>query len=137
MSTIVGVTYPIPKRYISRFFGGGKTVFVKPATTYRHLKSGMRFLFYQSQGDSGCVGEARIKRIFVSENPLQFLDTYGDRLFLDKEELLSYMHSRNTGGGDGQAGSARLWMAIELEKIQACERPEGGYVPPGGQYLRE
>ncbi|MDI6720166.1 MAG: DUF365 domain-containing protein [Methanomicrobiales archaeon] len=137
MSRIVGVAYPIPRRYVSRFFGGGRTVFVKPASTYRHLKSGMRFLFYRSGEDPALVGEARIKRIFVSENPLQFLDTYGDRLFLDRDELLAYMQSR--GSGDGQADGARLWVAIELENIQPRERTEGEAlsVPAGGQYIRE
>ncbi len=137
MSRIVGVAYPIPKRYVSRFFDGGRTVFVKPASTYRHLKSGMRFLFYQSRDPRGLVGEARIKRIFVSENPLQFLDTYGDRLFLDRDELLAYMHAR--GGGDGLPEEARLWVAIELEDIRPRERTEGEAlsVPAGGQYIRE
>ena len=31
MTEIVGVTYPIPKRFMDRFFKG-KDVFVKPAT---------------------------------------------------------------------------------------------------------
>ncbi|HZD44002.1 MAG TPA: DUF365 domain-containing protein [Methanomicrobiales archaeon] len=139
MSTITGVIYPIPKAYISRFFKGKKTVFVKPATTYRHLRAGMRFVFYQSTEEPGCIGEARIKRIFVSEDPLQFLDTYGDRVFLDSEELISYKESRKKRSGSADEEGLRLWIAIELEGITVYKKPvrPARPVPPGGEYLRE
>ncbi|MEM3896791.1 MAG: hypothetical protein QW763_05960, partial [Archaeoglobaceae archaeon] len=60
MPKIAGVTFPVPKRFAQRFFEG-KTVFVKPATVFRELKPGMRFVIYQSHDDTGFVGEARIK----------------------------------------------------------------------------
>ena len=35
---IVGVTYPIPKQFMDRFFKEGKDVFIKPATVWKELK---------------------------------------------------------------------------------------------------
>ncbi len=37
MSQVIGVTYPIPKRFVDRFFKG-KDVFIKPATAWMQLK---------------------------------------------------------------------------------------------------
>ena len=45
MAKVVGVTYPIPKQFIDRFFKG-KDVFIKPATVWRLLRPGMKFVFY-------------------------------------------------------------------------------------------
>ena len=73
MSEIVGVTYPIPKQYMDRFFKEGKDVFVKPATVWKQLKPGMKFVFYQSQENTGFVGEAKLKRVILSENPCSSL----------------------------------------------------------------
>lgn len=81
MGEIVGVTYPIPKRFMDRFFRDGKDVFVKPATVWKQLKPGMKFVFYQSHEDTGFVGEAKLKRILLQEDPVKFYEVYGDRIF--------------------------------------------------------
>jgi len=94
MAKIVGVTYPIPKQFTDRFFKEGKDVFIKPATVWKELKPGMTFVFYQSHEDTGFVGEAKIKRVILSEKPMQFFETYGDRIFLTKEELKEYIKSQ-------------------------------------------
>jgi len=94
MSEIIGVTYPIPKRFIDRFFKEGKDVFVKPATVWRQLKPGMKFVFYQSREGAGFVGEAKIKRILLAEDPMRFYETFGDRIFLTKKELKEYINSQ-------------------------------------------
>jgi len=86
MSEIKGVTYPIPKQFMDRFFKG-KDVFVKPATVWKQLKPRMKFVFYQSHEDTGFVGEAKIKMILLQGDPMKFFETYGDRIFLTKEEL--------------------------------------------------
>ncbi len=63
-------------------------MFVKPATVWKQLKPGMKFVFYQPHEDTGFVGEAKIKRVILQEDPMKFYDfTYGDRVFLSKEEL--------------------------------------------------
>jgi len=45
MSEITGVTFPVPKHLMPRFFAEGKTVFIKPATVFKDLRSGMRLVF--------------------------------------------------------------------------------------------
>ena len=56
MSTITGVTFPVPKHLMPRFFAEGKTVFIKPATVFKELKPGMKLVFYQSHeiGRASC-----------------------------------------------------------------------------------
>jgi len=61
MTKIVGVTFPILKQFIDRFFKDGKDVFIKPATCFKELKSGMKFVFYQSHEDT--LEKPRSKRL--------------------------------------------------------------------------
>jgi hypothetical protein len=140
MENIVGVSYPIPKQFMDRFFEG-KDVFVKPATIWKQLKPGMKFVFYQSHEDTGFIGEAKIKRIVLSENPVQFFDTFGDRIFLTKDELREYIRSQERWRPGWKRGQQKkkLWMAIELEDIKKYDKPikPKRFVPVGGQYLRE
>jgi len=138
MTNIVGVTYPIPKQYVNRFFKEGKDVFVKPATVWKQLKPGMKFVFYQSREDTGFVGEAKIKRILLVEDPMKLYETYGDRIFLAKEELKEYIKSQERWG-TGRSKKKKLWMAIELEDIKKYDKPvkPKRFVPVGGQYLKE
>jgi len=49
MAKIVGVSFPIPKQFIDRFFKEGKDVFIKPAKIWKELKPRMKFVFYQSR----------------------------------------------------------------------------------------
>ncbi|AGK60989.1 hypothetical protein Asulf_00985 [Archaeoglobus sulfaticallidus PM70-1] len=133
---VTGVTYPIPKKYMNRFFEG-KDVFVKPATVWKQLRRGMKFVFYQSQEDTGFVGEAKIKRIILQEDPMKFFEIYGDRIFLTKDELKGYIKSQERWRS-GQKDRKKLWMAIELEDIQKYDKPiqPERFVPAGGQYIR-
>jgi len=94
MAKIVGVAFPIPKRFMDRFFKEGKDVFVKPATCFKELKPGMKFVFYQSREDQGFVGEAKIKEIKLIDDPMKVFELYGDRVFLTKEELREYVKSQ-------------------------------------------
>jgi len=93
MPEIVGAAFPIPKLYIPRFFNEGKTVFIKPAITFKDLREGMRFVFYQSHQDTGYVGEAIIKQIAISEDPISFFKIYGDDIFLTEDELKKYIET--------------------------------------------
>ena len=140
-STITGVTFPVPKKYIPRFFEDKKTVFIKPATVFKELRSGMKLVFYQSHEDTGYVGEATIKRIIISEDPFSFFDTFGNAVFLTKEEAKAYVTSQERWQGvrvrKGE-GKKRAWMALELDNIRkydAVKKPER-FVPVGGKYLR-
>jgi len=141
MSTITGVTFPVPKHLMPRFFAEGKTVFIKPATVFKELRSGMKLVFYQSHEDTGYVGEATIKRIVINDNPLAFFETFGDAVFLTREEVKDYLDwqehwKRPRVRKDG--GKKKQWMALELEDIleyNTVKKPER-FVPVGGKYLR-
>ncbi|MDD4455504.1 MAG: DUF365 domain-containing protein [Candidatus Methanomethylophilaceae archaeon] len=142
MPEITGVTFPVPKKYIPRFFQDGKTVFIKPATVFKELRSGMKLVFYQSHEDTGYVGEATIKRIVINEDPLAFFETFGDAVFLTREEAKAYVESQERWQGvrvRKEAPRKRSWMALELADIReydTVKKPER-FVPVGGRYLRE
>ena len=126
-----------------RFFKEGKTVFVKPATVFKELRRGMRLVFYQSHEDTGYVGEAKINRILIAEDPLTFYDTYGDAIFLTRDEMIAYLENqgrwKHVKVRKGNETRKRNWIALELEDIRAYEtvrKPER-FVPVGGQYLRD
>ena len=131
---IVGVTYPIPKQYMDRFFKQGKDVFVKPATVWKELKPGMKFVFYQSREDQGFVGEAKIKEIKLIDDPMKVFEMYGDRVFLTKEELKEYVKSQERWGR-----KKKKWLVIELEDVKRYDKPikPKRFVPVGGQYIKE
>lgn len=139
MATITGVSYPILGEYVQRFFSGGKCVLVRPATVYKELRAGMKLLFYQPRGETGYVGEARIRRVFVAEDPEQFYDTYGDAVHLAREELAAYLDARRRRSGDGSRERQLLWVALELADIRAYDPPKQPVspVPAGGRYLTD
>jgi len=132
---IKGVAFPIPKQFAKRFFEG-KTVFVKPATVFKELKPGMRFVIYQSHEDTGFIGEAKIKRIVFADDPMKFYQQFGDKIFLSKEEMKGYVKSQERWG---RSGRKKKWMAIELEEIKKYDKivKPKRFVSVGGQYLRE
>ena len=135
---IVGVTYPIPKQFMDRFFKEGKNVFIKPATVWRELKPGMKFVFYQSREDTGFVGEAKIKDIKLINDPIKVFEMYGDRVFLTKEELREYVKSQERWGQKKEK-KKKKWLVIELEDIRKYDKPikPKRFVPVGGQYIKE
>ena len=142
MPEIAGVTFPVPKHYMERFFAEGKAVFIKPATVFKELKPGMKVVFYQSHEDTGYVGEATIKKIVIGEDPLAFFETFGDAIFLTREEAEAYVENQERWQGvrvrKGET-KKRAWMALELEDIReydTVKKPER-FVPVGGRYLRE
>jgi hypothetical protein len=140
MSEIIGVTFPVPKKYTPRFFNEGKTVFIKPATVFKELRSGMKLIFYQSHEDTGYAGEATIKRIVINDDPLAFFETFGDAVFLTREEARAYVENQERWQGvRKEAPRKRPWMALELERIRkydTVKKPER-FVPVGGRYLKE
>ena len=128
MPEITGVTFPVPKHLMPRFFKDKKTVFIKPATVFKELKPGMRLVFYQSHEDTGYVGEATIKRIVIDDNPLAFFETFGDAVFLTRDEAKAYVENQERWQGvrvrKGE-GKKKNWMALELEISAPMIRPRG------------
>jgi len=138
MAKIIGVAFPIPKQFMDRFFKEGKNVFIKPATIFKELKPGMKFVFYQSHEDTGFVGEAKIKEIKLIDDPIKVFEMYGDRVFLTKEELKEYVRSQGRWSRKGSKKRKR-WLVIELEDIRKYDKPikPKRFVPVGGQYIKE
>ena len=135
MAEIEGVAFPIPKQFAQRFFEG-RDVFVKPATVFKELKPGMKFVIYQSHKDTGFVGEAKIKAISFADDPMELLEKYRERLFLDEKELKEYVKSQERWGR--RKAKKKKWMAIELEEIKRYEKPvkPKRFVTVGGCYLK-
>ena len=141
METIIGVTFPVPKEYMSRFFDEGKTVFIKPATVFKEIKSGMKLVFYQSHEDTGYIGEATIESIELSEDPLMFFDTYGDAIFLTRDEVKAYFDvQKKWKAVRVRKGpeKKKKWIALSLTDIRkyAEIKKQKQFVPVGGKYLR-
>lgn len=142
MTEIIGVTFPIPKKYMDRFFSMGKTVFIKPAQCYKFLKPDMKFVFYQSREDTGFIGEGKIVSISIADDPLSFISHFKNRIFLTREEIMAYIldQERWSGGIRVRMDKKRkkLWMAIELKDIKKYNQIEKTkqFVPVGGKYLK-
>ena len=138
MTKVIGVAFPIPKQFMDRFFKEGKDVFIKPATLWKELKPGMKFVFYQSREDTGFVGEAKIKEIKLIDDPMKVFEMYGDRVFLTKKELREYVESQERWSRKKERKKKR-WLVIELENIRKYDKPTKPkrFVPVGGQYVRE
>jgi hypothetical protein len=139
MDEIIGVTYPIPQWWMDRFFKDGKTVFIKPATVWKKIQVGMKFVFYQSRKDTGYIGDATIKTILFLDNPIEFYDIYPSKIYISKTELNDYLKSqeRRRALDISRTKRQRSWMAFELENIKKFKRirkPEK-FVPISGKYL--
>ena len=59
MPEITGVTFPVPKHLMPRFIEENKTVFIKPATVFKDLRSNMKLVFYQSTRRPATSGKQR------------------------------------------------------------------------------
>jgi hypothetical protein len=142
MSEIIGVSFPILKWNIDRFFKGGKTVFIKPATIFKDLKPGQKFIFYQSREDTGYVGEAIIKTITMLDDPLDFFDIFGEKIFLSKEEVKKYIGEtkkwKKFKSRPLRKRKNRQWIALELEKIKKYPEVKKihGFVTVSGMYIK-
>jgi len=105
------------------------------------FKLGMKFVFYQLHEDTGFVGEAKIKKIELIDDPMKVFEMYGDRVFLTKGELREYVRSQERWKyyrGRGKE-KKKKWLVIELEDIRKYDKPikPKRFVPVGGQYLKE
>jgi hypothetical protein len=97
MSKIVGVIYPIPLQFVGRIFAEQRNVFTKylAHSTSTKLVKGNKILFYASRGQKEIVGEAVIREIeFLT--PAALLERHGDKVFLNRDELMNYASRRSS-----------------------------------------
>jgi len=92
-SKVIGVVYPVPYRFIERFFTGkmsSRSIFLGLSTW---LKVGDKVMFYASGEIHAVIGEGTIDGVEFLK-PEDALAKYQDRLFLTKDELMAMLQGR-------------------------------------------
>jgi len=118
MSRIVGVVYPVPINLIERLFTSRRNVFVKylSRTASINLRPGNKILFYASHASKQVIGEAIVTDIeFLT--PDEALSKHGDKLMLNKEELVNYTARQPT------RTSAKKMLVLTFDKAAKYARP--------------
>ncbi len=133
--TVVGVTFPIPKWFLSRILEEGKTVFVKPSTL--RLKPGMKLVFYASREDQGWHGEAEIESVEHFTTVEDIIKKYKDELFLTPKELRKY--ERNRAKWHSRGRRPRPWMVVKLKNIRKYPKvvKPKRFIAVSGRYIKE
>lgn len=92
MSQIVGIIVPIPKELIERLLTEKRNVLVKYTSRngFKKISKNDRVLFYASRSCKEIIGEGRIDGIYCL-TPNEALNKFGDKLFIDENELETYV----------------------------------------------
>lgn len=91
MDKIAGFIFPVPEKFVNRLLCENRNVFVKylARTSNPRIVPRNKVVFYASQGTKELVGEGVIQAIeFLT--PDEVLGKYGDKVFLDRDELIKY-----------------------------------------------
>jgi hypothetical protein len=134
MSKIIGVIYPVPKEFVGRLLDQNRNVFVKYVrrTTNSRITPRNKMIIYASKGSKELVGEGVIQTIeFLT--PSEALEKYEGRVFLDKDELLTYATQE-----PGRTLSKKM-LVLVLSKLKEYS-PHFKYKKPitmAGQYVTE
>lgn len=133
--TVVGVTFPIPKWFLSRILEEGKTVFVKPSTL--RVRPGMKIIFYASREGQGWHGEAEVESVEHFTNVEDIIKKYKDELFLTPEELRKYEQDRAKWHSRGRR--PRPWMVVKLKNIRKYPKvvKPKRFIAVSGRYIKE
>lgn len=91
MNEIVGVIFPVPQQFVNRLLLEKRNIFVKYVSNASSLKIAQKHkvLFYASQSSKEIVGEGKIEEMLFL-TPKDALEKYGDKLFLNEDELTEY-----------------------------------------------
>jgi hypothetical protein len=119
---------------VSRIFDEQKNVFVKylARSTWVRLTPKNKVLFYASHDQKEIVGEAVIKTIeFLT--PASVLERYGDKLFLNRDELMSYVSQQPSRTTSKQMLVLVLSKPKKYLKGIRVKKP----ITMAGQYLTE
>jgi len=134
MRKVAGIIFPIPKQFVDRLLVEKRNVFVKyvPRISGVKLAQKHKVLFYASHSTKEIVGEGRIEEIhFLTPN--EALKEYGNKLFLNAEEIAQYtLHRPNRD-------SSKKMLVLVLSKIRRYSEPKKFKRPisMAGQYLTQ
>ncbi len=132
---IVGVTFPVPRWFLERILGGGKTVFVKPSTL--RVKPGMKIVFYASREGQAWLGEAEVESVEFFNGVEEIIKKYEKELFLNPKELREYERERAKWHSRGRR--PRPWMVLKLKNIRKYPKPvkPPRFIAVSGRYIKE
>jgi hypothetical protein len=131
---ISGIIYPIPLQFVDRIFVDQRNVFVKylPHSTLVGITPRNRVLFYASHGQKEIIGEATIKAMELL-TPMEALEKHGDKIFLNRNELMSYMLQQPS------RSTSKKLLVLVLSKLR--KYPKGinykKHITMAGEYLTE
>ena len=133
MDKNIGVIYPIPFKFVNRIFEDRRSVFVKYVAHPNRMRIPLKkILFYESRRNKEIVGEATIKaNEFLT--PLEALEKYGDRVFLEKDELTEYTTRQPSRTMSKKMLVLVLAKPIRYSKGIKYEKP----ITMAGKYLTE
>lgn len=132
---VVGVTFPVPRRFLGRILDEGKSIFVKPSTL--RLELGMKIIFYASREEQGWHGEAKVESVEHFTNVEEIIRKYGDELFLTPEELRKYERDRARWHSRGRR--PRPWMVVKLKNVKRYPKivKPKRFIAVSGRYVKE
>ncbi|NJE08386.1 DUF365 domain-containing protein [Thermococcus sp. M39] len=133
--SVVGVTFPVPKRFLDRILDGGKTVFVKPSTL--RVKPGMKVVFYASREGQAWLGEAEVESVEFFNSVEGIIGKYEEELFLTPKELREYERERAKWHSRGRR--PKPWMVLRLKNIRKYPKPvkPPRFIAVSGRYIKE
>lgn len=114
----MGVIFPVRKQFVNRLLVEKRNVFVKYLARNGLMKLSIkhRVLFYVSQSSKEIVGEGIIEEInFLT--PIEALQKYGEKLFLNDIELGEYTHLQP------KRDSSKKMLVLVLSKIRRYAKP--------------
>jgi hypothetical protein len=133
MKKVVAAIYPVPSKFVSRIFDDRKQVFVKYTNhETSRLVPRNKVLFYASHERGEIVGEATIKAVeFLT--PAEALEKHGDELFLNREELMSYVSQSSSRTASKKMLVLAFSNPRKYPKAIRAKKP----LTMAGQYLTE
>jgi len=131
---ISGIIFPIPLQFVDRIFADQRNVFVKylAHSTLVGITPRSKVLFYASHGQKEIVGEATIRAMELL-TPVEALEKHGDKIFLNKDELMNYMLQQPS------RSTSKKLLVLVLSKLR--KYPKGisykRHMTMAGEYLTE
>lgn len=131
MRRVVGAVFPTLRELVDRMFVEKRNVFAKYVTwNSTKLKPKNKVLFYVSRSSKEIVGEGKIEEIYFL-TPSEALEKYGNRLFLNEEELQEYTLQRPS------RNASKRMLVLVLSNLTRYSKPHRFRKPitVAGQYL--